>query len=68
MKAYTKEFLLDVFVDRFRPLGMQAVDEQYALADRFYDEVGKDKFRVYASLDADEIKRYKNSHLKHLVK
>ena len=59
MAGYTKEFLLDAFVHRFRPLGMRAVDEQFALADRYYDEVGKDKFRVAASLDAAAIREYR---------
>lgn len=57
--GYTKEFLLDAFASRFASLGVQAFDKQYALATNFYDLVGKDKFRVYASLDADAIKTYK---------
>ena len=56
---YTKQFLLDAFVSRYACLGPQAIAEQYALADRQYDEVGKDRFRVYASLDAAAIKEFK---------
>lgn len=29
------------------------------MIDTFYDKVGKDKFRVWASLDADALKVYK---------
>lgn len=59
MAGYTKEFLLDAFVERYRPLGMEAVDSLYALAANHYDKVGKDEFRKAASLDASEIKKYK---------
>lgn len=57
--AYTRDFLIDAFVSRFECLGKDAMDKQRALAEPFYDKVGKDKFRVYASLDADAIKVYK---------
>jgi len=40
-------------------LGLEAVEKQYELASRTYDEFGKDKFRVYASLDAEAIRQYK---------
>ena len=59
MAGYTKRFLLDAFVERYRSLGMQVVDEMYAMAENYYDKVGKDRFRVAASLDASEIKKYK---------
>jgi hypothetical protein len=32
---------------------------QEEMANKFYDEVGRDKFREYASLSADAIKLYK---------
>ncbi len=59
MAGYTREFLLDAFVERYRPLGMEVVDRQYALAANHYDKVGKDEFRKAASLDAEAIKKYK---------
>lgn len=59
MAGYTKDFLVDAFVNRFEPLGLEAVEQMYQMASKFYDEVGKDKFRVYASLDADAIRKYK---------
>lgn len=58
-KAYTKEFLLDAFVSRYEPLGAEAVANMYSMASKFYDEVGKDTFRIYASLSADAIKEYR---------
>ncbi len=61
MAGYTREFLLDAFLSRYRALGSEVLGVQKVLAERLYDEVGKDKFRVYASLDADAIKLYKAS-------
>ena len=59
MAGYTKEFLIDAFVSRYEVLGATIVGVQRALAEQLYDEVGKDKFRVYASLDADALKKFK---------
>lgn len=57
--AYTRDFLIDAFVSRFECLGTEVMAKQRALAEPFYDKVGKDTFRKYASLDADAIKVYK---------
>lgn len=62
MAGYTKEFLIDAFLDKFVHCNIISVEQMESLermANSFYDEVGRDKFRVYASLDADVIKRYK---------
>ena len=59
MAGYSKEFLVGAFVHRYEPLGLEAVESMHTLASKFYDEAGKDKFRVYASLDADAIRKYK---------
>jgi hypothetical protein len=59
MAGYTKEFLVNAFVSRYEPLGLEAVEKQYALASRFYDTVTKETFRAYCSLDAEAIKTYK---------
>lgn len=59
MASYTKEFLIECFVSRYYLLGKQAEDSQRVLATKFYDEVGRDTFRVYASLDADAIREAK---------
>jgi hypothetical protein len=63
--GYNKEFLVDAYMSRFIRCGTISIEKLVALedqADKFYDEVGRDKFRVYASLDADAIRDYKNSH------
>lgn len=60
MAGYTKEFLLECYASRFEPLGLEACEDMYQLGKQFYDKVGKDKFRVYASLDAEAIREYKN--------
>ena len=57
--SYTKQFLIDAFLHRFREAGMP-VDSLESMAIAFYDEVGKDKFRMYASLDAYTVKQYKD--------
>ena len=64
MAAYTKEFLVDAFLSRYIHCSLIAIDalvELEEMANSFYDEVGRDKFRVYCSLDADAIKTYKAS-------
>jgi hypothetical protein len=62
MAAYSKEFLIDCFMSRF--LASQTIDpdslanlEQIAI--KHYDKVGRDKFRISASLDADAIRKFK---------
>ena len=59
MAGYTKEFLIDAFLSRYIVLGPKVLGVQRALAEKLYDNVGKDRYRVYASLDADAIKVYK---------
>lgn len=60
--GYTKEFLIDAYLDRFincPKISVEEIEELEANAIRFYDEVGKDKFRVCASLDAEALRAYK---------
>ncbi len=62
MRGYNKEFLIDAYIDRFiqcKEISIETIEilEKNAIA--LYDRVGKDKFRVYASLDADYLKKYK---------
>lgn len=59
MAGYTKEFLIDAYLHRFKQYDINT-DELEAMAFCFYDDVGKDKFRTYASLDAKAIARYKS--------
>lgn len=58
MAGYTKEFLINAFLSRFE---YYKTPTEYLreLAEKHYDEVGKDKFRASCSLDAAAIKEYK---------
>lgn len=63
MAGYTKEFLIAAYMSRFIEctlISIEQLESLEAMANKFYDEVGRDKFRVYASLDADAIRVYKN--------
>jgi len=56
--GYNKEFLVDAFLHRFREYSINT-DALEKMANSFYDEVGKDKYRVYTGLDAAALKVYK---------
>jgi hypothetical protein len=60
MAAYTKDFLVDAFLSRYIDTPPARLDALAEMADKFYDEVGREKFRVYCSLDAEAIRVYKN--------
>ena len=59
MAGYTKEFLVECFVSRYYCLGTERETMLRNMANKFYDEVGRDKFRTYASLDAEAIREAK---------
>lgn len=61
--GYTKEFLVSAFLSRYYSLPGHKFDALEKMANSFYDEVGRDKFRVYCSLDAEAIRTAKNSGL-----
>jgi len=64
MAAYTKDFLVDAFMSRFLTCSLISIEKLVELEDmanRFYDEVGRDKFRIYCSLDAEAIRTYKST-------
>lgn len=64
MAGYTKEFLIDAFMSRYihNPLiTIEQLERMEIMASDFYDQVGRDKFRVYASLDAEAIRTYKET-------
>lgn len=62
--GYTKEFLIAAYMFRFCEYNLDSkILEDNASA--FYDKVGKDTFRKYASLSATEIIRYQNFCLEH---
>ena len=64
MAGCSREFLIAAFMSRYIACSLITIEKLEAMeqmASKFYDEVGRDKFRVYASLDADAIRVYKNS-------
>jgi hypothetical protein len=65
MAGYSKDFLVECFAYRYEVLGLEAVETQYKLAYEFYDKVGREAFRKYASIDAQAISKYKNSLAQH---
>lgn len=58
-KAYTKDFLVQAYAWRFSGLGDDVYEVMYELGNKHYDKVGRDTFRVHASLDADALKLFK---------
>jgi hypothetical protein len=62
MAGYNKEFLIDAFMSRYITctlLSIDTLESMEKMAIDLYDQVGRDKFRTYASLDAKAIKEYK---------
>lgn len=63
MAGYTKEFLMDAFIWRYTEVlekdSKEEADKYIKMVSDFYDKVGRDKFRVWCSLDADEIRKFK---------
>ncbi len=64
MAAYSRQFLIDAFMSRYISCSLITIEQlehQEYLANKLYDEVGRDKFRTYASLDAEAIRLYKST-------
>lgn len=64
MAGYSRDFLIDAFMSRYVKCTLISIEKLVRLeqmANDLYDRVGRDQFRVYASLDADAIRVYKNS-------
>jgi len=57
--AYDKELLVGAYLHRFRTLDPNKVDVLERNANKFYDEAGRDKFRVYAEVTPELIREYK---------
>ena len=57
-KAYTKEDLIGAFLMRFIRAGIDITNLEI-MANEFFDKVGRDKFRIYATVDAEVMKEYK---------
>lgn len=60
-KAYDKDFLVSVYLSRFINIDINKLCELEDNANKFYDKVGKDEFRKYASVDAEAIRTYNAS-------
>ncbi len=59
MAGYTKEFLVSAFLSRYYSLPTDKFEELEAMAERYYDEAGRDKFRTSCSLDAEALRKFK---------
>ena len=57
--AYTQEFLVNVFLHRYRNLSKDKVDHLRDIANKFYLESGRDKFRVFACVTPEAVREYK---------
>jgi hypothetical protein len=57
MAGYSREMLIDAYLSRYISTGN--AEKLRPLAERHYDLVGKDAFRVSASLDAQAIRDYR---------
>lgn len=60
-KAYTKEDLVGAFLMRFVTcplITVEQVERLEAMAEEFYDKVGRDKFREYASVTPEIMREY----------
>lgn len=58
---YDKDFLVRAFMWRYKSLGDEEFIKLLNMTESFYDEVGKDQFRVSCSLDANALKEFKES-------
>lgn len=58
--AYSKELVIGAYLHRFRKMPQETVAKLEHLANKLYDEVGKDKFRTYASVTPEAIREFKN--------
>jgi len=60
---YSKKFLIEVYMHKFIMSNLISIESLCILEEnayKLYDRVGRDKFRVYASVDAAAIRDYKN--------
>lgn len=61
--GYDKQFLIDAFLWRYSSILLthdtERLDKFVKMVTDFYDKVGKDKFRVYASLDSEAVKKFR---------
>lgn len=62
MAGYSREFLVAAFLSRYYTLPNDKFQALETMAEKFYLDVGRDKFRVACSLDAEAIKLYKDQY------
>ena len=58
MAGYSKEFLVDAYLSRYLKV-VGNLPALRSMAEQHYESVGRDKFRVSASLDAEAVKKFK---------
>jgi len=60
MAGYSKELIVSAFLHRFKvgEIPLSKLNDLETMANNYYDKVGKDTFRKYASVTPDEIKKY----------
>jgi len=64
MRGYSREFLIAAFISRYVACSLITIEQlenMEKMACDLYDRVGRDSFRVYAALDAEAIRVYKNT-------
>lgn len=64
MAGYSRDFLVSAFADKYEVVFENYddfLDFKIRMGYDHYDKVGRDQFRKDCSLDADAIKRYKES-------
>lgn len=62
--SYSKDFLIAAYTFPYDKAGLSTRATQ-ANAEKLYDQVGKDRFRVFASVDAKAVEDYKKFCLEH---
>lgn len=58
-KAYDKEFLIAVYLERFFPVAtIESLAELERNARKLYNKVGRDEFRKWADVTPERIREY----------
>ena len=61
--GYTKQFLIDAFLWRYTDAllvrSSEELDRYVVMVTKYFDEVGRDTFRVYGSLDSSELTKFR---------
>ena len=59
MTGYSKGFLVDAYLSRYTKVIGVKLPALREMAEAHYDRVGRDQFRLSASLDAEAIRKFK---------